>query len=44
VASVEDRVVTLDIGGGTKIRVLKAQVGGAWSETPPEASKAEAKK
>ncbi len=37
---VEDRTVTLDVGSGTKIRLLKAQVAAAWSDQP----KAEAKK
>ncbi len=32
VVSVEDRVVTLNIGGGTKVRMLKAQVAGQWKE------------
>jgi preprotein translocase subunit YajC len=32
VFQVEDRTVTLDIGGGTKLRVVKAQVAAAWSE------------
>lgn len=39
---VEDRVVTIDVGGGTKLRVMKAHVAGAWK--PPEAPQAEAKK
>jgi preprotein translocase subunit YajC len=41
---VEGRTVTLDLGGGTKIRMLKAQVASAWSEKTGEAAKAEAKK
>lgn len=42
---VEDRVVTLDVGGGTKLRVLKSQVVGAWKQTEPAApAKAEARK
>lgn len=32
VAAVEDKVVTIHVGGGTKLRMLKAQVAGAWSE------------
>jgi preprotein translocase subunit YajC len=32
VFQVEDRAVTLDIGGGTKLRVVKAQVAAAWTE------------
>ncbi len=41
---VEDRTVTLDIGSGTKVRMLKAQVAAPWSETPAQPAKAEAKK
>jgi len=29
---VEEKTVTLDIGGGTKLRIVKAQVAAAWSE------------
>jgi preprotein translocase subunit YajC len=32
VVAVEDRVVTLNVGGGTKLRVLKSQVAGQWVE------------
>jgi preprotein translocase subunit YajC len=39
VTVVEDRVVTINVGGGTKLRVLKAQVAGQWRE----GSQAEAK-
>jgi preprotein translocase subunit YajC len=42
---VEAKTVTLDVGGGTKIRFLKAQVASGWSEkAAAEGSKAEAKK
>lgn len=42
---VEDRVVTLDVGGGTKLRVLKSQVVSAWKQGEPAApAKAEARK
>ncbi|HET6413779.1 MAG TPA: preprotein translocase subunit YajC [Anaeromyxobacter sp.] len=42
---VEDRVVTLDIGGGNKLRVLKSQVVSAWKQAEPAApAKAEARK
>jgi preprotein translocase subunit YajC len=42
---VEDRVVTLDVGGGNKLRVLKSQVVSAWKQSEPAASaKAEARK
>jgi len=29
---VDDRTVTLDIGSGTKVRLVKAQVAAVWSE------------
>jgi preprotein translocase subunit YajC len=32
VFQVEDKTVTLDIGGGTKVRMVKSQVAAAWSE------------
>jgi preprotein translocase subunit YajC len=32
VFQVEDKTVTLDIGGGTKVRMVKTQVAAAWSE------------
>jgi preprotein translocase subunit YajC len=35
---VEDRTVTVDVGGGTKLRVLKNQVAGQWK--PVEAMEA----
>jgi preprotein translocase subunit YajC len=42
---VEDRVVTLDVGGGNKLRVLKSQVVSAWKQGEPAApAKAEARK
>lgn len=28
--AVEDRTITLDVGGGTKLRVIKNQVAGQW--------------
>jgi preprotein translocase subunit YajC len=34
VVQVEDRTVTLDVGAGTKVRVLKANITGAWVEKP----------
>jgi preprotein translocase subunit YajC len=43
VVAVEDRVVTLNIGGGTKVRVLKAQVLGGWVEGGGAEAKAEKK-
>jgi preprotein translocase subunit YajC len=41
---VEDRVVTLDVGGGTKLRVVKAQIAGQWKAVESQPAKAEAKK
>ncbi len=42
---VEDRVVTLDVGGGNKLRVLKSTVASAWKQTEPASpAKAEARK
>ncbi len=42
---VEDRVVTLDVGGGNKLRVLKSQVVSAWKQSEPATpAKAEARK
>jgi preprotein translocase subunit YajC len=40
--AVEDKLVVLDVGGGTKLRVLKSQIAGAWrdgvvSSEPPKA-------
>ncbi len=32
VFQVEDKTVTLDIGGGNKVRMVKSQVAAAWSE------------
>jgi preprotein translocase subunit YajC len=32
VFQVEDKTVTLDLGGGNKIRIVKSQVATAWSE------------
>jgi preprotein translocase subunit YajC len=34
VVLVEDRTVTIDVGAGTKVRVLKANVLGPWVEKP----------
>ena len=44
VVLVEDRTVTIDAGGGTKLRVLKAQVTGQWKAVETQPVKAEAKK
>ena len=41
---VEDRTVTVDVGGGTKIRVVKNQIAGQWKAVEKEPVKAEAKK
>jgi preprotein translocase subunit YajC len=35
VVLVEDRTVTLDVGGGNKVRILKGNVVGAWQEKAP---------
>lgn len=43
VVAVEDRVVTVNVGGGTKLRVLKAQVAGQWKEAPQAEARAEKK-
>jgi preprotein translocase subunit YajC len=43
VVLVEDRTVTLDVGGGNKVRVLKANVVGAWQEKPVTPAKQEKK-
>ena len=34
VHQVEDRTVTLDVGAGTKVRVIKVNVIGPWVERP----------
>jgi preprotein translocase subunit YajC len=44
VFSVDDRTVTLDVGGGTKLRVVKQQVAGPWKQAEAQAPKAEARK
>jgi preprotein translocase subunit YajC len=44
IVAVEDRTVQLDVGGGTKLRVLKGQVAGEWVEKAAEPVRAEAKK
>jgi preprotein translocase subunit YajC len=42
---VEDRTVTVDVGSGTKMRVLKSYVAGPWKQVEPQQPvKAEAKK
>lgn len=42
---VEDRTVTLDVGSGTKIRVIKSYVSGPFKQVEaPQQPKAEAKK
>ncbi len=43
VVLVEDRTVTIDLGGGTKVRVLKGNVVGAWQEKPATPAKPEKK-
>jgi preprotein translocase subunit YajC len=44
VTQVETRTVTLNVGGGTKLRVLKAQVSGPWKEEEAADPKAAEKK
>ncbi len=44
IVQVEDRTVTLDVGGGNKLRILKNQVASAWREGQAEPAKTEAKK
>ncbi len=36
---VGDKWVTLDVGGGVKVRFVKGQVTGVWSDQGPEAKK-----
>ena len=33
-------LVTLDVGGGTKLRIIKNQVAGQWKATEPAATEA----
>ena len=44
VVLVEDRTVTVDVGGGTKMRIVKNQIAGQWQPVETQPSKAEAKK
>jgi preprotein translocase subunit YajC len=44
VVLVEDRTVTIDAGGGTKLRIMKAQIVGQWKVAEPQQPKLEAKK
>ncbi len=44
VTLVEDRTVTVDVGGGTKLRVVKGQIAGQWKAAEPQQAKAEVKK
>ena len=39
VFAVEDRTVTIDLGAGTRVRVLKTHVIGRWVENPAAAVK-----
>jgi preprotein translocase subunit YajC len=43
--AVDDKIVTIDVGGGTKLRVLKNQIAGAWRDgaVTSDAPKPEAK-
>jgi preprotein translocase subunit YajC len=40
--AVDDRTVTLDVGAGTKVRIVKSQVSGPWKAEAP--ARAEARK
>ena len=45
VAQVDDRTITLDAGGGTKLRIVKGQIAGQWKAAEAQGpAKAEAKK
>jgi preprotein translocase subunit YajC len=44
VVLVEERTVTLDVGSGTKLRVIKSQIAGQWKQVESQPVKAEAKK
>ena len=44
ISVVEDRSVTLDVGAGTKLRVIKSQISGPWKQVESTPVKAEAKK
>jgi preprotein translocase subunit YajC len=39
VLMVEDRTVTVDVGSGTKLRILKNQIAGQWKAVETEAKK-----
>ena len=39
VFQVEDKTVTLDLGGGNKVRFVKGQIAGAWSDATGTADK-----
>ncbi len=41
---VDDRTATIDVGSGTKLRVLKSQIAGPWKQVESQPAKAEAKK
>ena len=44
IVQVEPRTVVVDVGGGTKLRILRTALGGKWDEQQVEAAKTEAKK
>jgi preprotein translocase subunit YajC len=44
VVQVEDRTVLIDVGSGTKVRIVKGQIAGQWKPMEPQQAKAEAKK
>lgn len=41
---VEDRTVSIDVGSGTKLRVVKGQIAGQWKPVELQQAKVEAKK
>jgi preprotein translocase subunit YajC len=44
VVMVEDRTVSIDVGSGTKLRVVKGQIAGQWKPVEMQQPKVEAKK
>ncbi len=44
VFQVDDKTVTLDLGGGNKVRFVKGQVAGSWSDAPGSDKDAKEKK
>ncbi|MFT3916994.1 MAG: preprotein translocase subunit YajC [Anaeromyxobacteraceae bacterium] len=44
VYAVEDRTVTVDVGAGTKVRIVKQQITGPWKQVEAQPAKTEARK